>query len=376
LADEFDPFNQGAQDMMHSIRISFALFVLVSCLATAGPAAAQEQAASSPSGRFAALAALNASYHQQRHDLECRRIADLAALAAKAPGPEADAAYRELFGLAISQNLCPVALAASASCLETPSSGRDTRAMAGLVRALGHTQQGEHDRALVELKVLFQQSPAKGEAAQPPDSDLALSVGEAFLQRLIHDGRYDIARKLCELACEAEAHPTLKDHFEDRMARLNLVGKPAPPVAGTDVDGKPASLADLKGKVVLVDFWATWCPPCVASIPALNALADKYQDQGFAILGINVDAMHEDVKDEKAALQVVRRFLVKHRVTWLNLLNGQGVSDFATAYGVEQIPASFLVGRDGKVVALDQQGDVLEQAVVRALGGPGQSCTK
>ena len=51
------------------------------------------------------------------------------------------------------------------------------------------------------------------------------------------------------------------------------------------------SLADYKGKVVLVDFWATWCPPCVASIPALSALAQKYHDRGFSILGVNVDAM-------------------------------------------------------------------------------------
>ena len=77
----------------------------------------------------------------------------------------------------------------------------------------------------------------------------------------------------------------VKSHFGARMARLNLVGKLAPPIAGPDVDGRPVSLADYKGKVVLVDFWATWCPPCVASIPALNTLAQKYHDQGFVIVG-------------------------------------------------------------------------------------------
>ena len=130
------------------------------------------------------------------------------------------------------------------------------------------------------------------------------------------------------------------------------------------------SLADLKGKVVLIDFWATWCPPCVASIPALNALAQKYHDQGFVILGVNVDAMHEDVKEASTALQSVRRFLVKHRVTWLNLLNGQGKDDFAAAYSVEQIPANFLVGRDGKIVAVEQNGDMLERDIVRAWRSP------
>ena len=99
------------------------------------------------------------------------------------------------------------------------------------------------------------------------------------------------------------------------------------------------TLADLTGKVVLVDFWATWCPPCVASIPALSALEQKCRDRGFVVLGVNVDALHEDVKESKNALAVVRRFMVQHRVTWTNVLNGSGTADFATAYGVEQIPA-------------------------------------
>ena len=76
-------------------------------------------------------------------------------------------------------------------------------------------------------------------------------------QRLIRDGRYDSARKVCELACRENAAPALRDHFKDRMTGLDLVGKAAPPITGTDVDGHPVSLADLAGKVVLVDFWAT-----------------------------------------------------------------------------------------------------------------------
>jgi hypothetical protein len=97
-------------------------------------------------------------------------------------------------------------------------------------------------------------------------------------------------------------------------------------------------------------------------------LARKYHDRGFVILGVNVDAMHEDVKDTKVALAAVRRFLVKHRVLWTNVLNGQGSGDFAAAYGVEEIPANFLIGRDGQVVAVEQSGDALERAVAGALG--------
>ncbi len=151
------------------------------------------------------------------------------------------------------------------------------------------------------------------------------------------------------------------------MARLDLVGKPAPPIAGNDVNGHPVSLADLKGKVVLVDFWATWCPPCIDAIPPLTAILEKYHGQGLAILGINVNALHENVRETKAALPNVRRFLVKHRVMWTNLQSGQAAGDLADAYRVEQIPANFLIGRDGKVIAVEQSGDALERAVKTAL---------
>jgi len=352
---------------MHSIRMTIALFALSLALAAEGPAVAQERAAGPPNARFAALEAINTAYQQQRHDLECRQIADLAALADKTSGPEADAALRQLFSLAIGRKLCTQAQKSAERCLNSPTTSPEVRPLAALVLVLARIDKGEHDQAISDLKAIFRQAADGGRAGRTHDTELALAVGEALLERLVHDGRYDVARKLCDAACDDEAPAAVKDHFEDRMARIDLVGKPAPPIAGTDVDGKPVSLAELKGKVVLIDFWASWCPPCVAAIPALNALSRKYQDRGFVILGINVDAMHEDVKHPDAALQPVRRFLVKHRVEWINVLNGTGASDFAAVYRVEQIPANFLIGRDGAIVAVDQRAEMLERAVASAL---------
>jgi hypothetical protein len=108
----------------------------------------------------------------------------------------------------------------------------------------------------------------------------------------------------------------------------------------------------------------------------LNELGQKYQDQGFVILGVNVDAMHEDVQEEKRSLNSVRRFLVRHRVTWTNLINGRGAADFAAAYGVGEIPANFLIGRDGQVIAVEQFGDALERAVVGALGDAARGLSR
>ena len=92
--------------------------------------------------RFASLEALDASYEKQLRELECRRIADLADLARKSTGPEADAAYRRLFGLAIARDLCAESLGAAAGCLASTSCGRDTRALAALVQMLGSHRRG------------------------------------------------------------------------------------------------------------------------------------------------------------------------------------------------------------------------------------------
>ena len=72
----------------------------------------------------------------------------------------------------------------------------------------------------------------------------------------------------------------------------------------------------------------------------------------------------------------MRRFLVKHRVTWANVMSGQGTSDFAKAYGVEEIPANFLIGRDGTIIAVEQSGEALERAIVRAIGGTNEAHSK
>jgi thiol-disulfide isomerase/thioredoxin len=357
------------KDMTNSTRLLVASLAMTLALGFTAWDHAQEAPPGTQPERFPALEALNASVQKQRRELECRQITDLAALAGKASPPEAEAAYRQLFGLAIAEDVCPEAVAAAGRCLARGSFSRDTRSMAALVQMLGRSKKGEHDQALADLDATFQPPAAAGQAAPAPDFDMALAVGEAFLRRLICDGRYDVAHKLCDMACDADSDAILKEHFEDRMARIDLHGKPAPPIAGTDVDGKPVSLADSKGKVVIVDFWATWCPPCVASIPALEMLVQKYGDKGLVILGVNVIAMHEDAKDQTAVLQGVQRFHVNHRVTWVNLLNGHGASDFAAAYHVERIPANFLVGRDGKIVALERYGEMLEKAVAQALGG-------
>ena len=285
-------------------------------------AVAMAQGVAKQAGKGPTLEELNASYIRQLRELDRRRITDLVALTSRTNGPEADAAYATLFHLAIAGGFCSEAESAAERCLAAKGVGREPRTLATLVRVLAKADKGDHGQALAAVKGLFE---AQGRADKEVNGDTALAVGEAYLQRLIRDGRYDLAQELCECACDEDDAPAaLKEHFEARMDRLKLMGKDAPPISGADVDGKAVSLAGLKGKVVLVNFWATWCPPCVAEIPRLNALAEKFHDRGFEVMGINVDAMHEDVKDTKTAVTAVRRFLVSQNIPWTNLINRTG----------------------------------------------------
>jgi len=106
----------------------------------------------------------------------------------------------------------------------------------------------------------------------------------------------------------------------------------------TDLAGKSWHLRELRGKVVLVNFWATWCPPCRKEMPDLQALYDKYKDQGFLVLSIS---------DEDAAK--VSPFIAERKITYPVLLDpGRKVND---AFVVEGIPKSFVYDREGKLVA-------------------------
>ena len=136
------------------------------------------------------------------------------------------------------------------------------------------------------------------------------------------------------------------------------VGTPYPDFKVQDADGKPLALADYKGKVVLIDFWATWCPPCRAEIPNVVATYKKYHSQGFDIIGVSLD------EDRQKLLNFTR----ENNMTWPQFFDGQGWKNkLAVKYGIEAIPATYLLDGNGIIIAKDLRGAELEQAVAKAL---------
>jgi len=126
----------------------------------------------------------------------------------------------------------------------------------------------------------------------------------------------------------------------------------------TDLDGKPLSPANFKGKVVLIDFWATWCGPCVAELPNVIKTYGAHHANGFEIIGISLD------KDKDK----VTTFIKDKQMTWAQYFDGQGWQNkLAAKYGISSIPATILLDKEGKIIAKDLRGEALESAVTAAL---------
>jgi len=144
------------------------------------------------------------------------------------------------------------------------------------------------------------------------------------------------------------------------------VGAAAPPIEGPGlVDARPVSLAALRGRVVLVDFWASWCGPCKVSLPEMNALRQELIAMGygprFEVIAVNVD------EEPKAAL----KFLSRHPVTYPLVSDPRG--RLPAAYQLPTMPSSYLVGADGRIVQVHsgyKPGDAgkLKAEILRLLG--------
>jgi beta-lactamase regulating signal transducer with metallopeptidase domain/thiol-disulfide isomerase/thioredoxin/protocatechuate 3,4-dioxygenase beta subunit len=139
-------------------------------------------------------------------------------------------------------------------------------------------------------------------------------------------------------------------------------GQPAPAFDVETLDGRRVKLTDFRGKFLLLDFWATWCGPCIAEVPELKAVYDRFRKDGrFAMLSLSLDA----------AKEAPRRLVQEKGITWPQGFVGQtvdgGVQD---AYHVEAIPAIFLIGPDGTVRAQGLSGDAIAAAVLQALAQP------
>ena len=152
-------------------------------------------------------------------------------------------------------------------------------------------------------------------------------------------------------------HQQLKK--ETDLLASRLIGAEAPDIVLPSPEGDTLKLSELKGKVVLVDFWASWCGPCRRENPRVRALYEKYKDQGFEIYGVSLD------KDKNRWVQAIE----KDQLSWLHVSDLKyWQSTAARQYGVHSIPHTVLLDTDGKIAAKKLRGAALEKKVAELLG--------
>ena len=155
--------------------------------------------------------------------------------------------------------------------------------------------------------------------------------------------------------------PDMTREPEPNVSEGLAIGQRFPNFGEGDVNGSPVAVIAHRGHVTLIDFWATWCPPCRDEVPNVVANYEKFHPQGFDIIGVSLD-------QDKSALTT---FIQSEHMPWQEYFDGRGWDNtVAMKYGINSIPMNYLLDRHGIIVGKDLRGPALGSAIEKALAAP------
>jgi thiol-disulfide isomerase/thioredoxin len=234
------------------------------------------------------------------------------------------------------------------------------------------------EAAFYKVKLALQKA-----GSNPKLADVLPTIDD-FAKRFPKDERvgellYQLASNLSDKTKQAEIYGRIQSEFpESEIAKKiearvkqfgiignakDMIGKPFVLSFSDAIKGSEVSIEGLKGKVVVIDFWATWCGPCVAEMPNMKKLYAEYKDKGVEFIGVSLDQ-----PKEKGGLDALKAFVEKNKIEWPQYYQGNfWQSDFSSAWHINSIPCVFLVDAEGNLASVDARGK-LEKLLPQYLG--------
>ncbi|MFO1447430.1 MAG: TlpA disulfide reductase family protein [Opitutaceae bacterium] len=238
---------------------------------------------------------------------------------------------------------------------------------------------------LSELRPFLQETPASNDrdraesllsalAKRAPNAGVRVYAESSYLNGLLR--RDATAAEAYAKTISTDPNPNVAKVGLQKMAAIDLRKHPID-LKRTAFDGREVDFKALRGKVVLVDFWATWCVPCMEQMPEIKRVYAKYRDQGLEVIGVTDDIPPRDPKNprgvEKTPAQL-SAFLEKEGMPWPQIwdmtstIERRGPKELLVLFGVSSLPTTFLIDKDGRIFSTDNHGEKLEANVRKLLG--------
>jgi len=237
-----------------------------------------------------------------------------------------------------------------------------------------------HPLRATEVEAQYARSQAFLYASYSGDKDAAnevVPVADAFAENYPDDPRTPalLANIITNFITDRDEQLTRYDHliqtypddrsakyWKGKMRQINQLGQPFKLSFKDALTGADISTDQLQGKVIVIDFWATWCGPCIAEMPNMKKLYSQYHQKGVEFLGISLDQPLD-----RGGLDQLKRYCKENTITWPQYYQGNyWGSEFSVSWGINSIPAMFIIDRKGNLHATDARGK-LEQLIPQLL---------